>query len=66
LPSFVSKGTLDQKLAIVERLIEELGISKCAGTKIDGTLFKGVSGGERKRTYITIELVTQSEFYILG
>jgi ABC-type multidrug transport system ATPase subunit len=59
------KGTLDQKLAIVERLIEELGLSKCAGTKIGGTLFKGVSGGERKRTCIAIELVTNPSLIFL-
>ena len=52
------KGTMDQKLARVEDLISNLRLNKCQNTKIGGPLVKGVSGGERKRTSIGVELIT--------
>jgi ABC-type multidrug transport system ATPase subunit len=42
----------------VEKIIEKLRLWKCANTKIGGALIKGVSGGERKRTSIGVELIT--------
>ncbi|KAL2904929.1 ABC transporter G family member 14, partial [Bienertia sinuspersici] len=33
----------------VEKIIFELGLTKCTNTMIGGALFRGVSGGERKR-----------------
>ena len=35
-----------------------LKLEKCRDTLIGGTLIKGISGGERKRTSIGFELVT--------
>ena len=43
---------------LVERLIEELGIKECADTFVGNALIKGISGGQRKRTSIGIELIT--------
>ena len=43
---------------LVERLIDELGITECADVIIGGALIKGISGGQRKRTSIGIELIT--------
>lgn len=42
----------------VEELIVDLGLTSCANTKIGNTFIKGISGGERKRTSIGVELVT--------
>ena len=42
----------------VEELISDLGLSSCANTKIGNSFIKGISGGERKRTSIGVELVT--------
>lgn len=47
-----------EKMKTVQQLIEDLGIEKCQNTKIGGPLVKGVSGGERKRTSIGVELIT--------
>ena len=52
------RGTLESKLARVDEIIEELRLTKCQNTKIGGPLVKGVSGGERKRTSIGVELIT--------
>lgn len=42
----------------VEQIIQKLRLGKCSNTKIGGALIKGVSGGERKRTSIGVELIT--------
>jgi ABC-type multidrug transport system ATPase subunit len=42
----------------VQALIERLGLVGCADARIGGVLLKGLSGGERKRTSIGYELIT--------
>lgn len=52
------QGTYDEKIRRVEEIVKELRLNKCQNTKIGGPLIKGVSGGERKRTSIGVELIT--------
>jgi ABC-type multidrug transport system ATPase subunit len=49
----------------VDKIIKELNLQKCQNTKIGGELFKGVSGGERKRTSIGVELITNPSLIFL-
>ena len=49
----------------VDELIEELGLKLCQDTKIGNTFIKGVSGGERKRTSIGLELITNPSIIFL-
>lgn len=49
----------------VQELLDSLRLNKCAGTKIGGPLLKGISGGERKRTSIGVELVTNPNILFL-
>lgn len=49
----------------VNTLIEQLGLSDCCDTKIGSTMKKGISGGERKRTSIGIELITDPSIIFL-
>ena len=58
-------GTLQHKLDRVDQIISELRLSKCQNTKIGGPLVKGVSGGERKRTSIGVELITDPSLIFL-
>jgi ABC-type multidrug transport system ATPase subunit len=51
-------GPLEDKIRRVDEIIDELRLNKCQNTKIGGPLVKGVSGGERKRTSIGVELIT--------
>jgi ABC-type multidrug transport system ATPase subunit len=51
-------GTLEEKMTRVDEVIKDLRLTKCQNTKIGGSLVKGVSGGERKRTSIGVELIT--------
>lgn len=42
----------------VQDVIDRLGLRDCKDTRIGGVLEKGISGGERKRTSIGYELIT--------
>lgn len=57
--------TRQEKTDKVEQVIEELGLGKCADTWIGGEFIKGVSGGERKRTSIGVELITNPSVIFL-
>jgi hypothetical protein len=45
-------------------MITELGLLTCADTIVGGPLIKGISGGERKRTSVGVELVVVSSFFV--
>ena len=51
--------------AMVEQLIKDLKLEKCADTYVGGNMLKGISGGERKRTSIAFELVSNPSVIIL-
>jgi ABC-type multidrug transport system ATPase subunit len=50
---------------LVDVYLDELGLSSCADTVIGGSLTKGISGGEKKRVSIGIELISQPEIIFL-
>lgn len=52
----------DKKVA---ELVIELGLSGCADTLIGNVLQKFISGGERKRTAIGVELITNPSLLLL-
>ncbi|ELT89768.1 hypothetical protein CAPTEDRAFT_173115 [Capitella teleta] len=54
-----------EKSARVEDVINELGLGKCAETRVGTELIRGVSGGERKRTNIAMELITSPQILFL-
>uniref|UniRef100_A0A672MQC1 ATP-binding cassette sub-family G member 2-like n=1 Tax=Sinocyclocheilus grahami TaxID=75366 RepID=A0A672MQC1_SINGR len=54
LPKSIRQREKDEK---VERLIQELGLSKVADSRVGTQLIRGISGGERKRTNIGMELI---------
>lgn len=58
-------GTEDEKMSRVNYLIKTLKLTKCQNTRIGGPLVKGVSGGERKRTSIGVELITDPSLIFL-
>jgi ATP-binding cassette subfamily G (WHITE) protein 1 len=55
LPDSISA---EDKARRVEDLISLLRLEKCADTLVGSTLIKGISGGERKRTALAMEMVT--------
>lgn len=62
LPSSVP---LSEKTRIVEEIIQQLGLQNCRNTLIGDRDNRGVSGGERKRVSIGIELVTNPKVLFL-
>mmetsp|Transcript_21950 Transcript_21950/g.24304 ORF Transcript_21950/g.24304 Transcript_21950/m.24304 type:complete len:631 (+) Transcript_21950:56-1948(+) len=50
---------------IVDMYLKELGLVSCADTMIGSTLRKGISGGEKRRVSIGIELITQPSILFL-
>jgi len=67
--SFSANLRLEQDVDIKERvvndLIKNLGIEKCADTLIGNEMIVGISGGELKRTCIANELVTNPKCLFL-
>ena len=55
----------EERIKKVDQLIQELRLDKCQNTKIGGPLIKGISGGERKRTSIAVELITNPALIFL-
>eukprot|EP00731_Ephydatia_muelleri_P018504 Em0011g544a len=62
LPSSMSYRERKQR---VEKVILELGLTACADTKIGTEFLRGVSGGERKRTNIGMELIIEPQVLFL-
>eukprot|EP00008_Paramoeba_atlantica_P008136 CAMPEP_0201474880 /NCGR_PEP_ID=MMETSP0151_2-20130828/367_1 /ASSEMBLY_ACC=CAM_ASM_000257 /TAXON_ID=200890 /ORGANISM="Paramoeba atlantica, Strain 621/1 / CCAP 1560/9" /LENGTH=440 /DNA_ID=CAMNT_0047854803 /DNA_START=83 /DNA_END=1406 /DNA_ORIENTATION=- len=62
LPPSMSK---EEKMERVEEVIGLLGLSKCADTKIGTPFLRGVSGGERRRCSIGMELITRPSILLL-
>lgn len=59
------QGSAESKERRVDYLIKRLRLSKAQNTKIGGALLKGVSGGERKRTSIGVEIITDPQMIFL-
>ena len=55
----------EQHLQRVESVIDELGLQNCADTMIGNVLFKGISGGERKRTSIGVDIITDPQVILM-
>ena len=49
----------------VKRMIQLLGLQECKDLKIGGQLIKSISGGQRKRTAIAIELISDPNSIVL-
>jgi ABC-type multidrug transport system ATPase subunit/ABC-type multidrug transport system permease subunit len=62
LPASVSKETKSQ---LVDDVIAELALSKAANTFIGSAFIRGVSGGERKRANIGVELLSNPSLVFL-
>jgi ABC-type multidrug transport system ATPase subunit len=60
------RSTTDDELdTLTNRILLALGLMHCAETYIGGPLLKGISGGERKRTSIGVELVVKPSMIFL-
>ncbi|XP_062334246.1 broad substrate specificity ATP-binding cassette transporter ABCG2d [Osmerus eperlanus] len=55
----------EEKEAKVNHLVKELGLAKVANAKVGTQLIRGISGGERKRTSIGMELIMEPSVLFL-
>lgn len=62
LPSSTTRAEIEK---LVEKTLEELGLTVCADVMIGGALIKGISGGQRKRTSVGVELITNPTLLFL-
>ena len=62
LPNTISK---EAKIKRVESLIDDLGLRKVADTKVGNEMVRGVSGGEKKRVAIGVQLITDPSILFL-
>lgn len=58
----MSEDELDR---LTNNMLSALGLEKCADVLVGGALIKGLSGGERKRTSVGVELVTRPALVFL-
>ena len=62
LPSLTSA---DERRAIMEEVILELGLKECAETRIGNSDQKGCSGGEKRRTSLAVQLLANPSVLFL-
>lgn len=48
-----------------QQIIDKLQLNKCADTPVGGALIRGISGGEKKRTSIGVELISSPSLLFL-
>ncbi|KAK9486663.1 P-loop containing nucleoside triphosphate hydrolase protein [Lipomyces starkeyi] len=62
LPPHLSK---DQVRARVEEVILKMGLKDCADTPVGSELVKGISGGEKRRVSISVQLLNEPKVLLL-
>ncbi|KAJ1218524.1 hypothetical protein NDU88_006102 [Pleurodeles waltl] len=62
LPRSIRQKEKDER---IDQIIKELGLTKVADSKVGTEFIRGVSGGERKRTNIGMELITDPSILFL-
>lgn len=62
LPRSITKN---QRIELVNKILQDLNLEKCADTQIGTHFIRGVSGGEKRRTCIGMELVLSPSILFL-
>jgi ABC-type multidrug transport system ATPase subunit len=57
--------TEEERKKVVEEVILELGLKECANTRIGNNIHKGCSGGEKRRTSIGVQLLSNPSVLFL-
>lgn len=59
------QGGIPKEESVVDKMIELLGLNKCANVIAGGAFLKGCSGGQQRRTSIGIEILSQPRLLLL-
>lgn len=62
LPSFMSKAEKHQR---AEEILTRMGLKDCANNLIGNELLKGISGGEKRRVTIAVQILTNPRILLL-
>lgn len=62
LPRFVSSNEINER---VERVVDEMGLRVCQSTLVGDMFFKGISGGQKRRLSIAMELLSNPSILLL-
>ena len=62
LPNYLSKK---EKIERAESVLLKLGLRDCANTLVGSDMVKGISGGERRRTTIAVQILTDPKILFL-
>jgi ATP-binding cassette subfamily G (WHITE) protein 2 len=57
--------TMNERIELVNQIIVNLGLEKCADSRIGTHFIRGVSGGEKRRACIGMELVLSPKILFL-
>lgn len=57
--------TANERIKLVNQIIQDLGLERCADTQIGTHFIRGVSGGEKRRACIGMELVLSPSILFL-
>jgi ABC-type multidrug transport system ATPase subunit len=63
LPQTMSRR---RKLARAEEMINMLGLGDCANNLVGGPVLKGISGGEKRRLSLAVEMLNDPAVLIVG
>jgi ABC-type multidrug transport system ATPase subunit len=55
----------EEREALVEETMEEMGLSECAHTLVGNWHLRGLSGGEKRRLSIALEILTRPKLLFL-
>ena len=61
----MKKAEKQDALDTVSELLKEFELQKCENTYVGGSIIKGISGGEKKRLCIALEMVSNPSLIIL-
>ena len=61
----LANTTEDERRIAVNNVIQQLGLESCRRTIVGNAYIRGVSGGERKRLCVAIELLTKPKILFL-
>ena len=61
-------GTMSRKskIARAEEVMHMLGLDDCADSVVGGALLKGISGGEKRRLSLAVEMLNDPAVLIVG
>lgn len=55
----------EEKIRRAEEVLLQMGLKDCANTLIGGELVKGISGGEKRRVSIAVQILTDPRVLLL-